>query len=111
MRLPNAAAAHVDPKKITGYLLSPDHPVGRYKYRYFKSAGFRMEEPDVLLMGLRRLAREGLVREAVRGPHGTKYIVDGMLHAPDGEAVAVRTVWITPVGTDVPSFVTAFPVS
>ena len=35
MRLPNAAEAQVDSEKITGYLLSANHPDGRSKAEFF----------------------------------------------------------------------------
>ena len=44
MKLPNADAATVDDAKVRDYLLSPEHPVGRFKARVFRSAGYRREE-------------------------------------------------------------------
>jgi hypothetical protein len=41
--------------------------------------------------------------------HGQKYIVDGILRAPDGLTALVRTVWIVDIGGDTPRFVTAYP--
>lgn len=49
------------------------------------------------------------VSESVRSPHGTKYIVDGMLDSPSGARARVRTVWIVEEGKDHPRFVTAYP--
>jgi hypothetical protein len=40
MRIPGAARAVVDDAKIRDYLLSPEHPIGGPKARFFKSLGF-----------------------------------------------------------------------
>ena len=42
--------------------------------------------------------------------HGTRYVVDGPLAAPDGSRLNVRSAWyIDPDGGGVPRFVTAHP--
>ena len=48
MRVPNAAAARVDLEKITAYLLSDAHPIGRIKAKFFKGLGFTPELPGEL---------------------------------------------------------------
>jgi len=40
VRIRNAEHAVVDPAKLRDYLLSPEHPVGRAKARYFTALGF-----------------------------------------------------------------------
>jgi hypothetical protein len=40
VKLPNAERAVVDPTKVRDYLLSPVHPVGRAKARFFTVLGF-----------------------------------------------------------------------
>jgi hypothetical protein len=40
MRIPGADRAVVDEAKIRHYLLSPEHPVGDPKARFFKALGF-----------------------------------------------------------------------
>ena len=42
--LPNADSAIVDEEKLRGYLLSPNHPVGRFKARFFFALGFSAEQ-------------------------------------------------------------------
>jgi len=42
MKLPNLERAFVRPEKITRYLLSVDHPVGRHKARFFIDFGFSL---------------------------------------------------------------------
>jgi hypothetical protein len=41
--LPNAHLAEIDPEKLRGYLLSSEHPVGRFKARFFTALGFSAE--------------------------------------------------------------------
>lgn len=40
MRLPNGARAEIDERKLTDYLLSMTHPIGRFKAKFFQSVGF-----------------------------------------------------------------------
>jgi hypothetical protein len=41
--------------------------------------------------------------------HGTKYIIDGELVAPNCRIIQVRTVWIRDSGKKETRFVTAYP--
>jgi hypothetical protein len=43
VRLPNAENAVIDPEKLRDYLLSPLHPVGRFKAVFFSSFGYTQE--------------------------------------------------------------------
>lgn len=43
MKLPNANSAIVDEAKVRDYLLSPEHPVGRFKARVFVAVGYRRQ--------------------------------------------------------------------
>jgi len=40
VRLPNGDRAVVDDAKVRDYLLSPTHPVGRFKSVFFMALGF-----------------------------------------------------------------------
>ena len=42
-KLPGGEAAIVDPEKLTGYCLSPEHPRGKHKARVFATLGFTVE--------------------------------------------------------------------
>ncbi|MEW5931865.1 MAG: DUF6883 domain-containing protein [Gemmatimonadota bacterium] len=92
--LPGAESALVPAPKLSGYLLSPTHPVGRAKARFFRRLGFDESSVQELVRGLLAIARSEPVSEVVGSPFGTKYIVDGMLHGPGGGHARVRTVWI-----------------
>ena len=49
MKLPNASVARVDFEKLTEYLLSETHPIGRSKAAVFRRLGFSRDQPEVLL--------------------------------------------------------------
>jgi len=107
--LPNADQSIVPERKVTGYLLSETHPDGRGKARFFSGHGFALSDWQALAAALRRHAAEHLVVEAVESVFGTRYVADGILHAPDGRTPQVRVVWFIERGDEVPRLVTAFP--
>lgn len=108
-RLPNAENAHVPLSKLTEYLLSLSHPVGKAKAKFFRGLGFDESTVLELERALIAIATTYAVSESITSLHGTKYIVDGTLNAPGGTRVWVRTVWILETGEDHPRFVTAYP--
>jgi hypothetical protein len=109
LRLPSADSARIAPEKVVGYLLSPIHPSGASKARFFRELGFTMERSPLLVGALLRIAGKGEVVETVGTPYGTKYVVIGDLEAPSGRTERLTTVWIILSGGDVPHFVTAYP--
>ncbi len=109
MRLPHAERAYIDPKKISGYLLSATHPVGRNKARFFWSLGFNPDDLKRLSAALLSMGRQGAVTGEIVSAFGIQYIVDGVLNAPNGTSVALRTIWMLQTGTEAPRLVTAFP--
>ncbi len=48
MRLPNAEYAVVDKAKVREYLLSTEHPVGRFKARFFRAHCYSTTEWTLL---------------------------------------------------------------
>lgn len=109
MRLPSANRAAIDAAKLENYLLSPDHPVGRFKARVFATAGYTRANVAVLQADLLDLAQAGDAEPQARGIFGQKFIVRGILQGPNGERLAVATVWIIRAGEEMPRFVTAYP--
>jgi hypothetical protein len=51
--LPNIKRAIIDRGKLQDYLLSPHHPVGRFKSQFFARLGFSAQEWDQLERALR----------------------------------------------------------
>jgi hypothetical protein len=109
-RVPRAETAVIDERKITGYLLSVEHPYGRFKARFFASFGFRLDAWEDLRDALLRHARDNEMVTSEVTAFGTKYVVDGPLHAPDGRLPQVRAVWFVETGDERPRFVTVYPI-
>ena len=109
MELPNKSRAQVPLGKVTDYLLSETHAVGKSKARYFRSYGFNHETASDLAQGLLGIAQNAPVDSSERSPYGTKYILDGELDTPNGDMIRVRTIWIIENDTEIPRFVTAYP--
>ena len=54
------------------------------------------------------MAADGAVTKAETTDWGTKYVVEGMVPAPDGNPMSLATVWIINEAGD-PVLVTAYP--
>lgn len=108
MKLPNANRAEIPPEKLRGYLLSPSHPVGRFKSRFFRSLGYTPDNWEELADALLRLAQT-CDAEEVPSPYGRKFRVAGEIPGEDGEPVPILTVWILSPDDTRPRFVTAYP--
>ncbi len=111
MRLPHYQEAIVPEGKITGYLLSLSHPDGRSKARFFFRFGFTPEAWEVLAEALRRHAAGHPVAGIEASPFGTRYVIEGIISAPDGREPLIRVVWFVETGEQIPRFVTAYPLS
>ena len=108
MRIPNAENAVVEAEKLRDYLLSPNHPIGKFKSAFFRSVGYQAEEYHQLAADFLGL----LVGEAEQGignKFGETYVVKGVLKGPNGRSAPVVTVWIILAGQSIPRFVTAYP--
>jgi hypothetical protein len=109
MSLPNADRAFVDPAKIRDYLLAADHPVGRFKARFFVSLGYAADRWERLRDDVLAIGRSGDVSGETANAYGRKFEVDGILTGPSERSAAVRTVWIIRTEEDFPRLVTVFP--
>ena len=109
MRLPNANRAIVDRPKIVDYLLDEKHEDGRGKAQFFIQFGFSPETPEVLAQALLDLAWNCEVASIQPSPHGTKYVIIGLLKTPNGGAPVVKTVWMIDTGREAPRLITAVP--
>ena len=49
MKVPNNEEVIISESKITGYLLSEKHPLGRYKAKFLKSLGFEIDNHEQLV--------------------------------------------------------------
>ena len=109
MRLPNAHRAVVDPSKVRDYLLSPSHPVGRFKATVLFALGYTSAGWEELRNDLLGVARTGNAAPRQPSSFGQNYEVDAILTAPSGRSAPFRTVWILEAESEAPRFITAFP--
>jgi len=109
MELPNKSHAYIFISKITDYLLSETHIVGRSKARFFRSFGFDETNVSQFEQGLIHIAQTELVSEITETIYGKKYVIDGELETPNGNMIHLRTVWVIETGDDIPKLVTAYP--
>lgn len=109
MKLPGGDAAVVSRSKLQRYLLSPTHPVGRTKARFFAACGYRLADASRLRQELLRIAAEDEIVQTTHTRFGTKHAVDGMLQTPLRIAIPLRTVWIVERTDARPRFITAYP--
>ena len=108
VKLPHHDGVQIDIRKVTDYLLSPVHPVGRFKARVFKAVGFDVASAEAFVAEVRRIASEGDVSEVEDFEFGRKYTVPGELRGPIGGA-RVLTVWIQDSGREDVRLVTVRP--
>ncbi len=109
MRVPAIRSAAVPREKIEQYLLSATHRAGCHKAAFFGSFGFYPGRWEVLAEALVRHASEHKVAKVEPSPSGTRYVVEGIIHAPDGRTPRIRSVWFIEAGEQNPRFVTAYP--
>jgi hypothetical protein len=109
MKLPGADQAIVDGAKVRDYLLSLEHPIGRFKAAFFGSLGYTRNQWQRLRQDLLQLGQSGTVEQGQESAFGQKYEVRGILEGPSGGRADIVTVWIVLNGEESPRFVTAFP--
>lgn len=109
MLLPNADRAEIDPRKLHGYLLSPSHPVGRFKARFFAALGYIADEWQTLEAGLRIQHLSQPAEPDHQDPRGQTWTIRAILIGPNGQSAGVISVWFFRPQSDAPHFVTAYP--
>lgn len=101
--------AEISDRKIVDYPLAEDHPVGVDKAAFFAAVGYIRENWTQLRDDLLLIARQGELVATQQTRFGIKYVVDGLVRAPAGRAIELRTVWISDGPEDAPRLVTAYP--
>ena len=109
MKLPNRRSAYIPQGKLSGYLLSPTHAVGKAKSQFFQAIGFSGDREEDLRQQLLTLARTHEVANISRSIHGIKYVIEGALETTAKRKVRIRTIWIIEEHQNNPRFVTAYP--
>ena len=108
MRIPNAEGAVIEPAKLHAYLLSRDHPIGRFKAAFFLALGYSAENWRQLEADLRsqHLSRDATEEQT---PYGHKYAIRATLVGPSGGSAEVVSVWVVRTTEEFPRFVTTYP--
>lgn len=109
MKLPEAHNAVVPEEKLRDYLLSPTHPIGRFKARLFRALGYSQDRWTDLAEDLRSHAVANEAELGAASEYGTKYEVRGAFAGRNGRSVQLCVVWMLMSGENVPRLVTAFP--
>ena len=108
MKLANIETATVPASKVRDYLLSPSHPIGRYKAAFFRSLGYDQANWEALAISLQELLK-GDAKQIDITEYGVKYEIRGLITGPNGQTANVLSAWIILTGEEVPRFVTAYP--
>lgn len=109
LKLPHAELARIDTEKLRDYLLSPSHPIGRFKAPVFQALGYTQDRWEQLSVDLRQQHVSSDVDDVVETAHGTTYIIRGNLKGPNGRSFPMMSIWIVLKGEEFPRFVTAYP--
>jgi hypothetical protein len=109
MLVPNAERAQVDIRKLTHYLLNPDHATGSDKARiWFSALGITAEDAGRLSSYLLDAVRTNAAILGIRDHWGQRYTVDFLLEW-NGRRAIIRTGWIIADDSDIPRLTTAYP--
>ncbi|HKX44755.1 MAG TPA: hypothetical protein VJO99_26590 [Burkholderiaceae bacterium] len=107
--LPNADRAVIEASKVRDYLLSPVHPVGRFKSVVFTAFGYSQEGWERLRDDLLVHARDNTAALVQTSEYGQKFEVSGMLTGPSGRSGRFVSIWILSAPDQAPKLVTAYP--
>ena len=107
MKIYNPNQAIIPKRKITEYLLSNTHPVGKSKAKYFEQYGFSAESWEIMADALSVFVNENEISSIQNTNFGERYVIDGNLQSPDERNPLIRTIWV--LENNVPIFITAFP--
>jgi hypothetical protein len=108
-RLPNADKAIIEDSKLTEYILSPVHPIGRFKAAFFRGLGYTIANREAFKKQLQKLALSENISSTEKIHYGTKFIIEGEIESSTGKSVKVVTIWVILKDEDIPRFVTVYP--
>jgi hypothetical protein len=108
MKVPNPDEAFVAEDKIANHLLSPEHPVGRFKAGFFEGLGYDRGDWRRLADDLQSQHLTLDASEVADFPYGRKFVIEGPLDGPRERANLI-SVWVIRKGEGVARFVTAYP--
>jgi uncharacterized protein DUF6883 len=109
MRVRGIERAEISEAKIVRYLLSTTHRAGKSKAIFFMEFGFDPQRWEELAIALKEHAINNEITREEKTIFGTRYVVEGLLRAPDGTSLNVRTAWFMDDDGEIPRFITAHP--
>ena len=101
-------AAIISRDKVSGYLLSSSHPIGRYKAAFFATLGYSETAPEVFEQDLAKLLLAEISELDVT-EFGRKFVSRGPMTGPKGRQAFVPRSGFRLSGESVPRLVTAYP--
>ncbi|MBT3603199.1 MAG: hypothetical protein HOE48_15095 [Candidatus Latescibacteria bacterium] len=105
MKLPPTTTIPI--RKLTHYLLVPrEHDD---KSKFLALADFTLQNPNALLIAIRRLIATQDAIEDCANDYGVFFHVDGDLMSPTNKLLSVRTIWIRRKIDGLFHFVTLIP--
>jgi uncharacterized protein DUF6883 len=107
MKLPNAENVIVDDAKVRDFLLSLEHPVGRFKARVFLAAGYQRSAWQRLRDDLLAMATVIDVKPTHTDQFGRRFAGVGAQNAPSGNPLLVVAVWLISSEAAGPRLITA----
>lgn len=110
MKLPNRHKVIIQKSKLTDYLLSENHPLGKFKAKLFAGIGFNRSNTKLLEKTLRNIVISSEIADEIFSEYGTKYVIYGKIKSPNGKQVKLCTIWIIEKEQVRPRFITAYPV-
>ncbi|GAG30265.1 unnamed protein product [marine sediment metagenome] len=106
--LPNHENAIIDSSKLKDYILSPTHPIGKFKAIYFKRAGYTDKSWQILERDIREQHLSKDIKEEENTSFGKKYRITSSLKGPDS-VIIITSVWIILKGEKFPRLITIIP--
>ena len=104
----NADQAEIEQRKITEYILNPQHSTGKHKARVFESTlGITKDETDFLYQALLEAVQKSDAVMTQEDEYGKRYQIDFNLSTSQGQAM-IRSGWIIRADENFPRFVTCY---
>lgn len=108
MIIPNAEYAIVDIRKLTEYVLSPNHERGKHKARLFSSVfGLTVDDAEALRLYLLQAVKTHDAQSGIRGNYGQMYWID-LPFTWNNVTENIRTTWIVRYDENFPRLVSCF---
>ena len=109
MKIPKNNLSFVADNKITDYLLSDIHEIGKHKADFFKRFGFDISDVDTFKGSLIQHSIDREIEKTKDSDFGVKYELKCEIKTPDKRNPCIVTVWIVENEQEVPKSVTAYP--